>query len=379
MEKFSIKNELPDPFLMSNGKNVSSISDWEKQKESIKAILFQYEYGHMPPPPGNISSEVTKRIELVFNNFGIQKNVKLSFGPEKKLFMNVELTYPVGNGPFPTILINRRSSEKSRILPKNLEASVKAGYLVAEYNASDLQADETDTLGPAKNIYQEYDWGTIAVWAWGGMRVIDYLVTLPIIDKNKILVTGHSRGGKTALLTGAIDERVAITVPNATGGGGFQCWRFPIWPQDKPGVYQHESIEIMSRARTYWFHHGLRPFAGKENCLPFDQHFLSVLVAPRPLCIVESMDDKCGTPICVQRTYQATKIVYKWLGYPENLGLYFRQKGGHAQGPEDWSALLEFATKGFSGNLLKLNSNYNLLPYPDALPGFNWQAPSKII
>lgn len=60
------------------------------------------------------------------------------------------------------------------------------------------------------------------------MRVIDYLVTLPEIDHEKIIVTGHSRGGKTALLTGALDERVAITVPNASGGRA-QCWRFPIF------------------------------------------------------------------------------------------------------------------------------------------------------
>ena len=51
----------------------------------------------------------------------------------------------------------------------------------------------------------------------------DYLLTLPEVDKDKIIATGHSRGGKTALLLGAFDERVALTVPNASGGGGAQC------------------------------------------------------------------------------------------------------------------------------------------------------------
>lgn len=229
----------------------------------------------------------------------------------------------------------------------------------------------------AKLAYPEYDWGTIAVWAWGGLRVIDYLITLPMVDKKKILVTDHSCGGKMALLTGALDERVAVTVPNATGGGGFQCWRFPIFPGDKAGVFKHESVEIMSRLRFYWFHSRLAPFADKESHLPFDQHFLGVLVAPRHLCVVESMDDNCGTPICVQRSYQASKIVYDWLGASENIGVYFRQKGGHAQGAEDWKALLEFANKAFSNYPTKLDSKFNTLPYPEALPSFAWQLPSK--
>jgi fermentation-respiration switch protein FrsA (DUF1100 family) len=178
---------------------------------------------------------------------------------------------PAGAGPFPAIVINRRVTEGSRILPGNVETSGRRGYLVAEYAASDLQADETSDLGPAKLAYPDFDWGTIAVWAWGGMRVIDHLVTRPEVAADRLLVTGHSRGGKTALLTGALDERVALTVPNATGGGGFQCWRFPIEPGDPAGVNRHESVAVMSKLRTYWLSPGLAPFVQKVERLPFDQ------------------------------------------------------------------------------------------------------------
>jgi dipeptidyl aminopeptidase/acylaminoacyl peptidase len=47
--------------------------------------------------------------------------------------------------------------------------------------------------------------------------VIDYLVTLSFIDRSKIAVVGHSRGGVTATLCAAFDERIAMGISNAGG------------------------------------------------------------------------------------------------------------------------------------------------------------------
>jgi hypothetical protein len=331
----------------------------------------------MPPDPGNVSAEETEPEAEILDGLGARKALRLSLGPEKRLFIRLELSVPKGKGPFPAILINRRATEKSRLLPENLAASLRRGYLVAEYRADDLQADETSEWGPAKKAYPEYDWGALAVWAWGGMRVIDYLCTLPAVDGGRILVTGHSRGGKTALLTGAWDERVAVCVPNASGGGGFQCWRFPIYPGDPPGVNRHESLDVMSRLRTYWLHPGLAPFAAAESRLPFDQHFLAALLAPRPLCAVESMDDVCGTPICVQRTFLAAREVYAWMGAADRIGLSFRARGGHAQGSEDWEALLDFADRFLIAKPVGEGRRFDELPCPGISKGYEWEAPVR--
>jgi hypothetical protein len=210
------------------------------------------------------------------------------------------------------------------------------------------------------------------------MRVIDYLMTLDEVDKKKIVVTGHSRGGKTALLIGALDERVALTAPNATGGGGTQCWRFPIWPEDPSGVRRHESVgAFFPKGNCHWFHPRMNSFIQKEARLPFDQHFLVALVAPRPLCSIEAMDDGCATPICVQRSFQAAQEVYDWLGAGDKIGLHIRQQGGHQQGPEDWAALLDFADLVFFGKKPKGGRVFDKVPYPDAKPAFSWKAPGE--
>lgn len=375
-DKFPEIKELPDPFLMLDGKRVATHSDWMRRREEIKELLTRYEYGRMPSAPGKVSAvETAKGVEF-YDGAAVQRQLKLSFGSgPQALSVGVNLTVPKGAGPFPVIVRNRRILERSQILPENVEAAARRGYIVAEYQDSDLQPDETTDLGPARKAYPDYDWGTIAVWAWGGMRVIDFLETLPEVRKDRIVVTGHSRGGKTALLTGALDDRVALTVPNATGSGGFQCWRFPMQPGDPAGVKRHETVKMLCKQFPSWLHAAFNAFAQHETRLPFDQHFLAALVAPRALCATECLDDQCCTPICAQRSYQASKVVFDWLGASDRIGIHFRRQGGHAQGPEDWAALLDNADFIFSGRKPEGGRPFNTLPYPEAPSGFDWTAP----
>lgn len=370
---------LPDPFLMNDGKRVRTADDWAARRSEIKELVAQHEFGRMPPPPGAVHACLRDE-EPEFGGAAVRKTLELRIEGDKPLRMGLVLTLPTGERRHPVIVRNFRAQRAGRprsVIPREIaETAVRRGYALAEYLSTDLQADETTDPGPARLAYPDWDWGTIAVWAWGGMRVVDYLLTLPDVDGRRIVVTGHSRGGKTALLTGGLDERIAATVPNGCGGGGFQCWRHPIRPDDVGGVNRHESVAVMSRKRPYWFHPGLAPFEENVAALPMDQHFLAALVAPRGLCAVECMDDSCATPLAVQRTYQAARTVYAWTGAAGCLGVYFRAQGGHGQGAEDWAALLDFADLHLFGRTPASGRVFDQIPYPDAYQGFDWQAPS---
>src|SRR5581483_953464 len=115
-----------------------------------------------------------------------------------------------------------------------------------------------------------HDWGTIAAWAWGIQRAIDYLVTDPDIDAARIIVVGHSRLGKTALLAGAFDERVAMAIPLQAGCGGTAPSR------GKVG----ESVKQINTAFPHWFDDEFKTFNDQPERLPFDQHELVALCAP---------------------------------------------------------------------------------------------------
>src|SRR5215212_4185842 len=51
----SIK-ELPDPLTFKDGTKVKSAEDWKRRREELKALIQFYEYGHLPPAPGNVKA-----------------------------------------------------------------------------------------------------------------------------------------------------------------------------------------------------------------------------------------------------------------------------------------------------------------------------------
>ena len=147
-----------------------------------------------------------------------------------------------------------------------------------------------DVPGPAQMAYPEYDWASLAVWAWGASRVLDYLATRPDINADQAVITGHSRTGKAALLAGALDDRFALVVPNGSGCGGAGTYR-----NAPKGVETLKLITLPNRWKS-WLQKDFGRFGDQEARLPFDQHFMRALVAPRPVLSTDGLDDRWANP-----------------------------------------------------------------------------------
>lgn len=364
VDQLPVVEGLPDPFLMRDGSRVATLDDWRNRRDEIIDTLLHYEYGHVPPAPDNLRVN-QESVEAALDGAAVLKRVTLFFGPGDGLRMRAGMYAPAaGDGPFPVILAIEPVWDAA-FLPL-ARKMVERGYILAGYECFDLDQDNADRSDGVHPLYPDYDWATIAAWAWGASRMVDYLRTQDAVHSERIALTGHSRRGKTALLAGALDERIALVAPHASGAGGAGSYR--IQPAKSETLDDITSPERFH----YWFSPRLREFAGKEDRLPFDQHFLKALVAPRALISLEARDDLWANPLGTQQTHLAAQPVFDWLGAPDHNAFFIRP-GGHDTTMDDWEALLDYADYVFFGR--PTTKDFKMRPFPDAPKPFSWHAP----
>ena len=259
-------------------------------------------------------------------------------GRGRGIKVRVQVTLPQGKGPFPAVVKNDVSL--GAVLPSVARQAIERGYALVEFVRHDVDRDDSSREDGVHPLYPKSDWGTLAAWAWGVMGVVDYLLTLDYIDPRRIAVTGHSRGGKAALLAAALDERIALAIPNGSGTGGAGSFRI-----QGTGA---ESLREILKAFRYWFHRRLSGFVGRERAMPFDQHFLRAVIAPRAVVSTDALGDLWANPLGTQEMYLASQSVFRWLDALGRNAIHFRE-GGHGQTEEDWMALLDFADFVFYG------------------------------
>ena len=220
------------------------------------------------------------------------------------------------------------------------------GYNFVTFNYTDCGEDTTLRLPDGSWAYRttrffpaypDYDWGLLRAWAWGVSRIVDYLQSDASVDKSKLIVTGVSRTGKSALVAGAFDDRLAMTAPVASSGGGTPAYRF-----SGAGRGGKEGLVEMMRKYPNWFSANLHQFWGQQDKLPFDEHWFVALCAPRPFISLEGTHDQNVNINGVYQTFEAVKPVFAFLHAPDKLGISFADRPhGMVQG--DWDAMLAFA------------------------------------
>ena len=382
---------LPDALVMEDGTPVTTKEQWYKQRRpEILKFFTEQMYGKSPKPSKDIHFKIVEQSSEALGGKATRKQVKLYPVKNEKYCLNLLIYLPNGaEGPVPVFAgINFKgnwgiSEDPAIIMPgknelkrygvlENLERGVNArrwpleqiidaGYGVVTFYRGDADPDFNDGFrnGLTPLIYKKGQtwpepdqWGAISAWAWGLSRVLDYCGMDNDIDEKKVAVIGHSRLGKTALWAGAQDKRFALVISNCSGEGGAALTR---------RVFG-ETVQDLNRHFPHWFCGNFRQFNGKDREIPYDQHELMALIAPRPLYVAGADGDEWADPMGQFLAAREASKVYEFLGrkglaikeYPPvetpslkgNIGFHNRH-GKHDIVSYDWAQYIAFADKYF--------------------------------
>ena len=347
------KLNIPD-ILAPFGKKITSKEEFEEIKPKIQKLLQEEEYGFIPAKPDRISVEILSEDKRFCAGKATLTKYKLTayYGDSSTEFVFYSSIPKSVTGKMP-IFVHINFSDAIPHKYQLTEEIIDNGCAVFTVYYQDVSTDDGNfengcakLLCPDRN--DPHAPGKIAIWSWAIMRIIDYVETLDIYNPDTLAVIGHSRLGKTTLLTAAFDERVKFACVNNSGASGDALSR------GKVG----ENIKDITTRFPFWFCPNYLKYADRENDLPFDQHFLISLVAPRSVLSGTAKEDTWADPDSQYLALTLTDPVYALYGKrglvhsdnmpvcPERLPdgdcCFHLRDGAHYLSREDWNFYIEF-------------------------------------
>ena len=375
---------LPCPLEKADGTKITTTAEREQfGRKATLELLQTHMYGTIPPAPEETKTEVVSEKE-VFGGLGKRRHVRLTFSGKFASDITFDILVYIPNRPNAPCITGlnfggnhsieedsdiplqdypisdtakERGSQHRRWIPEYI---LSRGYGLVTGCYEQLFCDKTD--GSADSIYRLFfpaeelakavpgEHTAISAWSWGLIRIMDYIESCGDFDSSKVMVTGHSRLGKTSLWAGANDQRFSIIVSNNSGCGGAALTKREFG----------ETLEIMNGIFPHW----LTPQAKLDGKMPqsikYDQNFLLSLAAPRPLAAASASEDIWADPKGEFLGLVGTNSVYRLYGYPdiaaepvpqENESLdngirhYHCRAGKHDILQYDWEKYLDFAER----------------------------------
>lgn len=363
---------LPNPFAMNDGSIISTRAEWACRRNEIKKDLEEYEIGVKPEPP---------QVEASFTGNTLSVRVTTAAGA---ITLSSNVT---GTGSCVVIGMNGNSDMVSgcRQVPFNAGQVVR----VSQTNSDQFPNDPYYTVYP--ELWEEAPYGgtpqsngnrrigNYSAWSWGVSRLIDGLEQVKDqmgVDTSKIAVHGCSYAGKMALFAGALDERIALTVAQESGGGGIPSWRLSADFNQRTNV----DVEKIDNTNWSWFKDSMLNPPRDPHLLPHDHHELVAMIAPRALIALGNPTQTWLSDESGYKSLVAAREVWRALGAEESFGFDFNTSQGHCV--ESQSQIQ--SVNAFANRFLRdQDANTNIANPPNAgnfqlttNTGVNWATPT---
>jgi dienelactone hydrolase len=288
-----------------------------------------------PPPSTPVNGQVVGRLPR--RGYAIEKII---FESQPHHHVTGNLYLPDGPGPFPAVLVSSGHSRTAKAADYNQ----RFGIIFAQHGLAAFcidpigQGERSQVLLPdgqpqyPGTTFEHLLMGTGSILVgrntatyrvWDAMRAIDYLLTRPDIDAQRIGMTGCSGGGTLTSYVMALDQRVGCAAPSCY----LTNWEkliATVGPQDAEQNI-HAQIGF-----------GL------------DHPDYVLLRAPQPTLISATAGDYFeiqGT----WETYRQAKRFYARLGFPERVDLV-EADGKHGVQPINLAAITQWMRRWLTSN-----------------------------
>ncbi len=367
---------LPDPLKRIDGTAVTTPAQWPACRNELMELFRTNVFGHRPEVAYEVHFTIVEERDglLGMNASGRLVDAKITAGA--KSFAFPILVFMPGQGaaatsadssPKPAVIhINNREfpsfdaacSVEDEFWP--VREILKRGYVAAAVSTHTIDPDRANGFGegvrgffarasgnPDEQAQPGDAWKALSAWGWGASRALDYVSSLSEVDKDKVAVIGHSRGGKTALWAAAEDTRFWVACSNNSGCGGAAISRRRFG----------ETVARITDKFPFWFCDRFATYAGNEASLPIDQHQLFALIAPRGVYATSAAEDLWADPRGEYLSLVASAPVFQLFGdkvvddptmpalsSPRISGPmgYHIRPGEHGLTLYDWSKFLDF-------------------------------------
>jgi len=393
------KGEPATPSVLGNFDGddaVQTTQDWISRRAPLLRKAFASDfYGHVPDEFETIAGDVQRIDDNLYDGLGTLDVVPLTIrtrfegGEWREQVIRLMIAKPKATtGPVPTILkmdfcpstqvfqTDKLPDEGRYCGPRGfepingfvwwtlgryhisppIEEALSRGFAYASINVEDYVPDSRSRALArlaelSDGVPAGTAWGSLAAWAFQFSRAIDYLDKDDDLDAERTAIYGHSRYGKSALVAGALDERIDALIAHQSGRGGAALTRSSVGEpmSEMVTTYQSWLSQDYSKAAS----------AGNGDNLPFDQHHLIALLAPRPVLLGHARRDMWSDPHSAFRAAQGASPAYELLGsdgfkanrlneFHPNADIAFWIRGGtHGETKDDWPAFFAFLEAHF--------------------------------
>ena len=291
--------------------NIKTKEDWEQARDTYRRQLYEM-LGLQPLPARSpLDAKITGKLD--HEKFTVEN---LVFESRPGLYVTGNLYLPKNakeKAPAILYVCGHGKEKKDGVSYGNKthyqhhgEWFASNGYVCLTIDT--LQLGEIEGIHHGTYKHNRWWWNSrgytpAGVEAWNSIRAIDYLQSRPEVDGTRIGITGRSGGGAYSWYAAALDERIKVAVPVA----GITNLKNHVVDGAVEG-----HCDCMFQVNTY----------------RWDYPMLAALIAPRPLLITNTDNDRIFPLDGVVDVYNKTRRIYKLLGAEDQIGLAIYQ-GGH--------------------------------------------------